>query len=74
MTRKGAWTVVFLGGTAVVVGMELVAALDGDADTRPWTDYLTDLPGPVLALLVAALMAWLPIHLYRAWREKHKEN
>lgn len=75
MSRKQIRNGAFLTVTAAAIGLELWHALDGDPSTRPWTDYLTDLPGWVLAPAVAVFVIWLPAHLWAEYRKKHsKEN
>lgn len=64
MTRA-VWTVIFLPLTAVVIGMELLAALDGRPETVPLTDYLTAyVPPEALLALCGALVLWLPAHMW----------
>lgn len=53
----------FLTVTALAVGGELWAAFDSSPDTRPWTDYLTELPWWLLVPMVLAFVIWLPLHL-----------
>ena len=73
VSRRAWWTVVFLGVTAVAVGMELWASFDGDASTDPWTDLIVRyVPGEVTALLIGGLCLWLIVHFgLRYWR-RHK--
>lgn len=74
-TAKTVRNVVFLTGTFLWVGFELWQAMDGDGYTRPWTDYLTDLPGWLLLPVVAVFCVWLPWHLWGAYQAKRsKEN
>lgn len=57
------WSVLFLAVTATAIGMELVAALDSDPDTVPWTYLITDyLPAWLTAGLIGTLLVWLPSH------------
>lgn len=64
MSHKAAvWTAGFLGVTATAVVMELVAALDHDPDTVPWTILITNwIPAPITAAAIGILLAWLPGH------------
>lgn len=57
--RNGA----FLTLTALALGGELWAAFDSSPATRPWTDYLTELPWWLLVPMVLAFVVWLPLHL-----------
>jgi hypothetical protein len=61
---KGGWrSVGFLAATAALVGWECFASWDGDPGTSPWTDLIvTYVPGEVAAVLLGALIAWLPVH------------
>lgn len=75
MTKKVWWTITFLGVfTLGALGMELWASFDRDPGTRPWTDYITDLPIEVVLAATGALIIWLPIHFWRAWSKKQKER
>lgn len=72
MSRRGWWTVGFLGVTALAVGAELVAALDHNPDTVPWTDLIAQyVPQPVTFAAIAILCAWLPAHFAHAYRKRH---
>lgn len=73
MSRKAWWSLVFLGLTGLVIGKELWAAVDGDPDTRTWTEHIvTYVPWEVAAALLGALLLWAPLHFgVRYWR-KHK--
>jgi len=64
---------VFLGLTALVLGMEVWASVDGDPETDPWTDLIVQyIPGEVTAVLIGGLALWLPVHFgLRYWR-RHK--
>jgi hypothetical protein len=65
------WTVVFLALTAAPITMELVAGLDTDPNTVPWTQLITRyVPWELALALYAALAAWLPIHFYVRYRRK----
>jgi ribose/xylose/arabinose/galactoside ABC-type transport system permease subunit len=73
MSRRSWWIAVFLTVTALAVGGELWAAFDDSPDTVPWTDLILDLPVPVWALAVAALVVWLPIHLVVYYRRRARK-
>ncbi|WP_205327555.1 hypothetical protein [Glycomyces sp. YM15] len=67
--RRTIWTAVFLGLTAIVLGLEIWASADSNPDTVPWTDYITaHLPGEVTAAAIGALSAWLAVHFFRRYR------
>lgn len=69
MTRRTAWISGFLSVTALAVVAELYAAFDTSPDTVPWTDLLVRyVPWPVLVLATAALVIWLPAHLWIYYR------
>lgn len=74
---KGGWrSVGFLGATAAVLGWELFASWDGDADTSPWTDLIvTYIPGEVTAAILGGLIVWLPVHFgLRYWWKARKRG
>jgi len=60
----------FLTGTGLVVAAEIVHAFDDDPGTRPWTDYLSRLPMPLLAPAAASFSTWLVLHLISARRKR----
>ena len=65
------WTVVFLVLTALPIGMELVAGLDSDPRTVPWTQLITTyVPWPVALAAYLALATWLPWHFWQHYRRK----
>ena len=69
---KGGWrSVSFLATTAGVLGWEIFASWDGDAETSPWTDLIvTYIPGEVTAAILGSLIVWLPVHFgLRYWRK-----
>jgi hypothetical protein len=70
------WRALFLGLTALVVGMEIWASADGDPDTDPWTDLITDyVPAEVTFALIGALVLWLPVHFgVRYWRKRKADK
>lgn len=70
MTRNR-WRVAFLTLTALVIGMEIWAGVDGNPDTDPWTDLLVAyVPMEVTFALVGALLLWLPIHFWLRYRRR----
>lgn len=71
MSKRTVWRLAFLGMTATVVGLELVASFDNDVDTRPWTQEIVDhVPGEVAAAAIGALVCWLPVHFgIRYWKK-----
>jgi hypothetical protein len=74
--RRRYWLVAFLGITAVAIGMELWASFDGDPSTDPWTDLIVRyIPWEITAVLVGALMLWLPLHFgWRYWRRRERRE
>lgn len=65
------WTVIFLTLTAAPIGMELVAGLDRNPNTVPWTDLIVGYVPWELALAVyGALALWVPIHFWVRYRRK----
>jgi hypothetical protein len=75
LNRRILWTLVFLPITALAIGGELWAGLDSNPDTIPWTDYITHyVPWPVTALAITILVAWVPWHFWRHYRDKRKER
>ncbi len=63
MGRRRCWVVGFLAATVLVVAAELLASIDGDPDTVPWTELIvTHVPGEVVAVAIGALLVWLPLH------------
>lgn len=71
MSPAARWRLAFLGLTAVVLGMEVWAAADGNNDTDPWTDMIVQyVPGEVTAAAIGALLLWLPVHFWLRYRSK----
>lgn len=70
MTQRGWWRVSFLGLTALVLGMEVFASVDGNPDTEPWTDLIVSyVPAEFAVAAIGALALWLPVHFgLRYWR------
>jgi hypothetical protein len=65
------WSIVFLILTAMPIGMELVAGLDSNPNTVPWTDLITRyVPWPIALGAYIALAAWLPLHFWAHYRRK----
>lgn len=75
MSGLARWRLAFLGLTALVIGMEVWASVDGDPDTRPWTDEIVSaIPAEVAFAGIGALMLWVPLHFaIRYWR-RHRER
>jgi len=66
---------VFLGLTALVLGMEVFASFDGNPDTRPWTEEIVDfVPGEVAAVGIGGLSLWLIVHFARRYYRKHADG
>lgn len=75
MKQRTGWTVAFLGLTGLVLGMELWASPDNDADTVPWTDHITEhSPVEVTFAGIGALGLWLIVHFARRYQRKKKEQ
>lgn len=75
MSRRTAWRAVFLGLTAVVLGMEVWASADGDPETDPWTDLIVQyIPGEVTAVLIGGLALWLPVHFGLRYGRRHRKT
>lgn len=73
--RRVLWRWLFLGVTVLAIVMELVAALDRNDQTEPWTELIsTYVPSEVAMLVFGALVAWLPLHFFLAYRRNRKGN
>jgi hypothetical protein len=63
----GRWLIVVL--SLAWLGWELIAALDGNADTLTLTDVIVSYVPPWLYIpAVVVLAIWLPWHFFTAWR------
>lgn len=69
------WRLGFLGLTALVIGLELVAAFDGNTDTEPWTDLITTyIPWEVFVWVGGGFILWFAAHFgYRYWK-RHRAS
>lgn len=67
--RQKTWTLVFLGATVWVIGMEVMAAFDSSSDTLPWTALITHyVPRWLFWPTLTALVAWIIWHfLHQKW-------
>lgn len=75
MSQRSWWRVAFLGLTAVVLGMEVFAAVDGNEQTDPWTDLIvTYIPGELFALAFTGLAGWLGVHFGRRYLARRRER
>lgn len=82
--RKGPWIIGFLSLTALAIIAECFAAFDSSTDTVPWTDLIVEyVPGEIFAVVLGALMLWVPVHFgiryYKKsrgidWRAAAKKN
>lgn len=71
--RATRWRTAFLGLTALVIGMEVAAAADGDDQTDPWTDLVVrHVPAEVTGLAIGGLSLWLVIHFGVRYLRKHR--
>lgn len=69
------WRVAFLALTAAVLGMEIWASADGNANTDPWTDLIVrHVPGEITALAIAGLAGWLAVHFGLRYYRKHRRT
>jgi hypothetical protein len=67
------WTVMFLILTAVPISMELVAALDNNDNTVPWTILISKhVPWELALFVYAGLAVWVPVHFIVWYRKKVK--
>jgi hypothetical protein len=67
------WRIAFLGLTGLVIGMELFAACDSSPATRPWTtEIVSAVPMEVTFAAIGALVLWVPIHFWLAYRRKRR--
>jgi len=72
VSPRAAWRTVFLGLTALVIAMEVYASVDGNDDTRPWTEEIVDfVPGEVAAVGIGGLSLWLVVHFGLRYHRKH---
>lgn len=76
MSRKGWWSTAFLGLTGLALGLELFAAVDGDEDTRTWTEHIVTYVDPeVTAVGIGGLSLWLIYHFgIRYWRRARDQS
>ena len=74
--RRKVWIIGFLALTAFALGAELWASFDSDPETDPWTDLIVRyIPWEVTAVLLGALILWLPLHLgWRYWRRRERSS
>ena len=71
MSKRTTWIITFLSITGLALAAELVAALDRDPDTVPWTDLIVaHIPGEVTAAAIGGLSLWLAVHFARRYRSK----
>lgn len=64
---------VFLGLTALVLGMEIWFSADGNPNTEPWTVLIVDhFDGELIISAIGALTAWLFAHFIVRIIEKRK--
>lgn len=67
------WTSVFLGITALAIGLELVAAWDSSDDTHPWTNLIVNyVPMELFVFLWGGLAIWGGIHFGVRYARKRK--
>lgn len=69
------WRSLFLGVTALAIGLEVWASVDGDPNTDPWTDLIVrHIPGEITALLIGGLAVWLGVHFGLRYYRKGKKR
>ena len=57
------WTIGFLGGSLILVAMELWAIFDGKDSTTPWTSYFINFfPWYIGMPIVVGFASWLIYH------------
>ena len=65
------WSILFLALTVIPIAMELVAGLDKNRNTVPWTYFISHyIPWPIALAAYTALAVWLPVH-FRYWYTHH---
>jgi hypothetical protein len=73
MSAATRWRIAFLGLTGLVIGMEILAACDASPATRPWTTEIVGaVPMEATFAAIGALVLWLPIHFWVAYRRKRE--
>lgn len=54
---------IFLGLTAIVLGLEILFSADGNPDTEPWTILIVEnINGELVFAAIGALTVWLFVH------------
>lgn len=73
--KRNLWIIVFLFGTALVIGEECYAAFDNSPNTTPWTELLTTYVSPWITFsAIAVFVIWLPWHFILAYRARRLER
>lgn len=72
MSRRSWWRAVFLGATGAAILMEIVASVDGNPHTEPWTSLIVQyIPAEITFLGIGGLTVWLFVHFGRRyWKKK----
>lgn len=71
---RARWRWLFLSITALAIGLELFAALDGNPDTESWTILIvTYIPFEVTFLILGGLSVWLFVH-FGAWYWRRRKQ
>jgi hypothetical protein len=67
------WRWIFLGGTATILGLEGLAALDPHPETEPWTHFVTEyIPEEVTFIIIGGLSFWLFKHFTLHYEKKRQ--
>lgn len=70
---KAPWIAGFLSLTVLAIIAECFAAFDDSAETVPWTDLIVEyVPGEIFAVVLGALMLWVPVHFGIRYYKKSK--
>lgn len=73
--RRSLWRAVFLGTTALALGMECWAAWDGNSNTDPWTDLIVRyVPWELALAVLGALLLWVPAHFWVRYRRRSRSD
>jgi len=71
MEKKTKWNLSFLGMTAIVLAMELKAALDGNPDTAPGTYLIVNNISPWITFpAIFGIATWLIFHFKKFYKIK----
>lgn len=75
MNSKNKWNFTFLGLTALVLGMEVFAAFDGNRDTQPWTYLIVNNISPWITFpAIIGIATWLIFHFKKFYKIKKNSS